>query len=281
MKRQCRTILTLIVCATMTACGGAFEPEAESVGVATEALENGNILNTNSLNPSAQNPSALKPSMLAAGALSLSALSPAALAAIQMPGIDGDRSRQLLQYTVSCALAPTDSFSFTWTDGLGVVHQESYPGLLGLAVNWIDHSPSASDQKWVSACLAARVNWHGVSVTISSRASHPGLNKSGTPEIALYDMEEGAFWGNLFVGSPRLYACNYGPNKGYARSLLRDCAAGHLNELLQEESCGMIEIVGDCQLHCDPLHPNGVYRSNCWASDPSLSTTQVITVFLD
>lgn len=276
MKRQCRTIPTLIVCATITACGGAFEPDAESVGDATEAL-----LNPNALDPSAQNPSALKPSMLAAGALSLGALSPAALAAIQMPGIDGDRSRQLLRYTVSCALAPTDSFSFTWTDADDLVHQESYPGLLGLAVNWRDRAPSSSDQKWVSACLSARVNWHGVSVTISSRASHPVLNNTGAPEIASFDMEEGAFWGDLFVDSPRLYACNYGPNKDYARSQLRDCAAGHLNEQVQEESCGMIRIVGDCRDRCDALHPNGVYRSNCWAWLPWLTTSQVISVFLE
>lgn len=280
MKKQCRRNLTLLVCATMTACGCAFEPEGDSVGVATDALET-NIINTNSLDPSAQNPSALKPSMLAAGPLTLSALSPEALAAIQMPGIDGYHSRQLLQYTMSCALEPTDSFSFTWTDAADVVHEESYPGRLGLAVGWRDHAPSSSDRRWVSACLAARTNWYGISVTISSRASHPALNKAGTPEIASHDMEEGAFWGDLFADTPRLYACNYGPNKSHSRSQLRDCAAGHLNELLQEENCGMIQIVGDCESHCDPLHPNGVYRPSCWAWVSWLSTSQVISVFLE
>lgn len=279
MKRQCGTILTLTVCATMTACGDAFEPGDDSVGVATDALET-NIINPNALDPSAHHSNALRPSMLAAGALSLSALSAEALAAIQMPGIDGDRSRQLLRYTVSCALAPTDSFSFTWTEE-GVVHEESYPGLLGLSVNWRDKAPSSSDRRWVSACLAARANWYGIPVTISSRASHPALNKAGTPELTSHDMEEGAFWGDLFDDNPWLCACNYGPNRDHARSLLRDCAAGHLNEAQQVERCGMIQIVGDCQEHCDPLQPDGHYRPSCWSWLPWLSTSKVITVFLE
>src|SRR5690606_23897959 len=104
----------------------------------------------------------------------------------------------------------------------------------------------------------------GVSVLISSRASHPALNKSGTGELFSYEVEEGAFWGNLFAGTPRLYACHYGPNQAYARSLLRDCAAGHVAADGGEiQECGIIDIVGDCRELCEARHPNGIYHQSC------------------
>ncbi len=44
--------------------------------------------------------------------------------------------------------------------------------------------PDLQGQQWISACLASRVNWYGVPVTLSSRASHPALNDEDLKSIS-------------------------------------------------------------------------------------------------
>ncbi|HSN97861.1 MAG TPA: hypothetical protein VLS89_06170 [Candidatus Nanopelagicales bacterium] len=266
--------------ATMAACGGTLEPGEEPLGSAGDAIEGSNALNPNALNPNALNPNALDPYDLGLYPLIPGALAPEVMTAIQMPGPDGDRSRALLRYAVSCALSASQSFDFTRTDGSGALRQESYPGLLALAPDWATRALHSSEQEWISACLASRVNWYGTSVLISSRASHNALKKSGTEELITYTREEGAFWGNLFANSPRLFSCHHTLNREYSRSKLRDCAAGHVTNSSTVVPCGMIEIVGDCSTSCEPLHPTGLYRSSCSAPGET-QNTQVISVFLD
>src|SRR5262249_39623288 len=153
-----------------------------------------NALNPNALNPNALNPNALNPNALNPNALNPNALSADALAAIMDPGLAGDLSREHLKYTVGCALDPSQAFSFSWTDAYQVVHQENYWGLLGLATFWSSKPLSdVGHQQWISACLAARTNYLGLSVTISSRGPCQALNKHNTPEEDEYTNEEGAF----------------------------------------------------------------------------------------
>jgi len=188
-----------------------------------------------------------------------------------------------LRYVIGCAFDPTQSFAFSWTDDLSIVHNEIYYGELGLATGWQQEAIEASAQRWITACLLSRTNWYGVSVMISSRGSHSGLKKSDTSELTLYPMEEGAFWGNLFAQTPLAHTCYYTPNKDHSRSLLRDCAAGHLDpDLGIVEECGLLGIVGDCGTYCDPLHPSGLYHANCYDTPGSTATkvSEVITVFL-
>jgi len=283
MNLSCRCFLTVVVSLVTAACGGTLEQDEESVGAIEEGLECENALNPNALNPNALNPNALNPNALNPNALNPNALSPGALAAIQMAGPDGALSRQLLRYVVSCAFAPTQSFSFSWTDELGVFHHETYGGMLGLATTWMNHALSQSDAQWVSACLASRVNWYGASVTISSRSSHPGLNKSGTPELTTYTHEEGSFWGNLFVANPQVFSCHHAANRPHSRGHLRDCAAGHLGVGGSVEECGILQIVGSCDARCLPLNPKGAYRPGCDddLQDQQPPVSQVITVFLE
>jgi hypothetical protein len=242
------------------------------------ALEGPNALIPNALIPNALIPNALMPSALVPSALSPSTLSPSAMNAIQDPTSTGDLSRQLLQYTVGCAFNTSQSFSFSWTTSKGQVKNETYAGILGLAPSWVVKPLSGTDQEWVSACLASRVNWYGVSIMISSRAGHPGLNKSGMPEMAAYTHNEGAFWGNVFSSTPHAYACFYGPNQDYSRSQQRDCAAGHLQPGGNVVECGIIQIVGACENQCQSFNMVGQYYSGC--SGPSGSSKAVITTFL-
>jgi hypothetical protein len=251
-------------------CGIATDPD-ERLEIAQSALEDDNALNPNALNPNALNPNALNPNALAWTALDFPALVPGAKSALQNATEAGVLSRELLKYVVSCAFTSEQSFVFSWLGDAGELHVETYPGLLGLASAWSYRQPSTAEQQWVSACIASRVNLYGVSVTISSRASHTALNKVGTTEMVTYTVEEGAFWGNLFGAPGALFACYNEANREHARMLSRACAAGHEGSS-GIESCGMIEIVGSCDAHCDEFQPIGLYRSSCDGSGKVIST---------
>jgi hypothetical protein len=73
-----------------------------------------------------------------------------------------------------------------------------FSGSLGLAADWIDHRLASKDERWVSACMFARVNAFDTAEAISLRGAHPGLTVS-PDEGSLYTVVEGAFYGNLFT----------------------------------------------------------------------------------
>jgi hypothetical protein len=234
---------------------------------------------TNALTMNALTMNALTMNALTMNALTMNALTPTNLSAIQSATPTGDLSRQLLRYTVGCALDSTQSFSFSWTDSSGITRNETYWGSLGLAPSWATRALTGSAQEWISACLASRTNWYGTSVMLSFRGGTPRLNKSGTSEMTTYTMNEGAFWGNLFASTPYVYACHYGPNKAYSRSQSRDCAAGHLLTDGSIAECGMIEIVGACESVCEPMTEQGKFYPSCTAPGGDANTA-VITTFL-
>ncbi|MFS8065243.1 MAG: hypothetical protein ACMG6S_02605 [Byssovorax sp.] len=257
-----------------------------------EAVENANALNVNALNANALNANALALNAINASALDVNALNPTELSALKHPGEAGYLSRQLMKYVVSCALGPAQSFSFSWTDILGDVHAEIYPGQLGLATSWSQAPLDLQGQQWISACLASRVNWYGVSVTLSSRGSHPALDKESLDETLTYATEEGAFWGNLFTSPPSVFACSDTLGIAHARAKQRDCAAGHIDQGGNIQECGILHIVGSCAAYCQPLDLFGAYHPRCVSNlDGSLlfgpflnnptATTSAITVFLD
>jgi hypothetical protein len=245
----------------------------EALGTAQQKALNPNALNPNALNPNALNPNALNPNALNPNALNPNALSSGALEAIQDPGSDGDLSRQLLKYTVSCALDATQSFNFSWTDADDVVHDETYTGLLGLAADWAMGALSSAGQQWVSACLASRVNWYGAEVILSSRGPSTLLGTT-SGERSEYSHLEGAFYGNLFGESPAVHACHYAPDDSNSRSLYRDCAAGHVNADSSISACGVVELAGSCGDLCDTAVGEGLYYPGCGSS------AYVITTYL-
>ncbi len=291
-RRLATAIVAVLFAAPTPACIADVD-EREPVGEVAAALENGNALNANALNANALNANALNANALNANALNANALSPAAIHALQIPDAVGDLSRQLMKYVVSCALEPGQSFSFSWTDSSGAPHDETYPGLLGLAPSWSAAPLNVTGQQWVSACLASRVNWYGVSVVLSSRGSNPAINSEGLNETVRYLPEEGAFWGNLFTATPAVFACNNSLGKGYARAHLRVCAAGRpdADGDGEVEECGILHIVGSCATYCQPLDLLGLYHPLCVSNlggngllgpllSNSTATTTAITVFL-
>jgi hypothetical protein len=290
---------TLVVCALVTsafvsACANSPEEVDSPLGTARSAALNPNALNPNALNPNALNPNALNPNglpaaaplapaLLAEGPLSWATIDPAAVAALEDTTGVGDLARQLLKYTVGCAFDPTQSFDFTWFDAAGAEHDESYPGLLGLATEWAGQAPSPRDEKWVSACLISRANYLGVSVMLSSRGENPAISSVSESEQAAYPMEEGAFFGNVFTSAPTAYACDDVADDANSQSLDRFCAAGYPDGSGNLESCGIIQRLGSCSDYCTPLY-DGEYHMFC-ATEPLSQgwqglTMAVVTVFL-
>jgi hypothetical protein len=262
----------------------AAEPDEEmdeTIGQAEGAVINTNALNLNALNLNALNLNALNLNALNLNALNLNALGVEALSVLYDPGLSGDLARHAMQYIVSCALDSNDSFSFTWTDGAGVPHDESYPGHLGLAPHWLDGPLAPAEADWVSACLISRANLYGVSVQISSRGKHAALKHPDEAELSAFTRREGAFWGDLFSTSPVAYACHEPAEVSHARQAHRDCAAGHVGALGQVEDCGIIEIAGACDDLCTGIHAQYGYRKRCGTSPGAPDETKrVVTVFL-
>jgi len=274
-RHDLSVICCLIALGTTAACGGSPEDVDPGVGEARNAALNANALNANALNANALDPGALTPSMLGGGPLDWASLDGSAQGALTDGGERGGLARQLLKYTVGCAFDSTQSFSVTWSDEAGD-HTETYTGLLGLAVGWADGALVEPEQQWVSACLASRVNYFGVSVLLSSRSE---LLPSTESERADYPAEEGAFWGNLFSSTPTAFACDYVPDDDHSRKAYRVCAAGYDDGSGTLQGCGIIERVGPCSEACGQLEGEQYYRS-CSSDGGETSAAQVITVFL-
>jgi hypothetical protein len=279
--------ITAIVCSgcatlLLAGCGaGSIDSMDEGPsGEVAQEIEVSNAMNPNAMNPNAMNPNAMNPNAMNPNALSPSAMSASAMLALQDPGPAGDLSRQLLKYTVSCALDSTQSFSFSWTDALGAVHDETYPGLLGLATTWATRPLEVTGQRWVTACLASRVNWYGTPVMLSSRAAHPNLSTQSAAEQSAFPREEGAFFGNVFTESPAVYACYNASNVAHSHSLFRDCASGHVDAGGAVVDCGPVQVLGDCADYCAPLDAAGLYHPSCASVVGGSSLVNVVTTYL-
>ena len=118
--------------------------------------------------------------------------------------VDG---REVYSYMINCAVPAGKQIEATIPDAADIAPPDtlytckdgrcSFPGALGLAEHWIDRPLSPKGQRWVSACLFARVNAYGVTVKLSMRGDAPSLYVS-PKEMARFSLQEGAFYGNIF-----------------------------------------------------------------------------------
>jgi hypothetical protein len=269
----------------LLACGPAPDELLAGPGGSaelTQALLGANALTPNGLNPNGLSPNGLSPNGLSPNGLSPNSLSPAALAAIQDPAPIGHLSRMLLRYAVACAFDPTQSFAFSWTDSYGVRHDETYRGYLAVSPAWATQPLGREGQQKVSACLGALTNYYGVSVMVSLRSlEEPLKTLTGSPELTQYSFIEGAFFGNLFEATPRLYACYNDANIDHSRAALRDCAVGHVSTTDGSlENCGLIQRLGSCSRHCQKVNGAGQYYPACVDPVTRTSTKAVLTTAL-
>lgn len=178
--------------------------------------------------------------------------------------------RLLLEYTVQCAL-PEGDHVVVRRDG----HDVILHGSLGLAPHWKRSPMTAVDQRWMTACILARMNAFGVTVKLSLRADHEALRSVDPVERQRYTYEEGAFYGNLFTDPPALYACSGagGARRAPTRRLRVCTQPPRRGEAVNR--CGMT-MTGACADVCE-MH-DGIYR-NCRGG--GARHHEVLTVFLE
>lgn len=179
-----------------------------------------------------------------------------------------DDGRELLSLVVSCAV-PLGTTLVATVNGVDF----DFPGEIGLAPQWLSIRLDPVGQRWVSACMLARVSAHEVVIPISMRGPSPALATDAL-ERATWTLEEGAFFGDVFgpLDEPlQWFACRGRDKaKGNAGELAdRDCAApdpAHPGITL----CGMV-FAGDCgnfarDQACEAFSPRGTFYEDCHTS---------------
>jgi hypothetical protein len=236
MVRKSSVGLGLLALASVgaAACGGEDVAEVRSSVLSTNALT-ANALTANALTANALTANALTANALTANALTANALT--------ANGLTDPLAREFLKYVVSCALDDGDSVSVT-VDGQRYV----FAGSLGLAPEWGERHGSCDEscQRWVSACVLARIDAQGVTRPISIRGANPALAPA-PHEMRDYPVREAAYFGNLFVpGQPRYLCLSPGQT-----SDPRVCGPSL-------DGCPMT-VVGSCADACAHPGPNGSF----------------------
>jgi hypothetical protein len=277
-----KTQAWLFVSLFMLGCTHEVEEAAEGpLGAAHGPLSAQNSIDPNSIDPNSIDPNSIDPNSIDPNSIDPNALTPGTLSstsmtALQNPGEAGRMSRMLVQYLVSCAFDNTQSFSFTWSDDDGP-HSEEYWGSMGLVPEWEERGLTLTEQRWVSACIAARTNMYGVPVMISMRGTHAALGLE-EGESGTYTFQEGAFWGNIFGDAPDLKSCYFANKVTESRAEQRFCAARTADSI----ECNNIDSVGPCTI--SPVDPALCVLRTDSPSDGYVTCggeSEVITTFLN
>jgi hypothetical protein len=237
------------------------------VGDDTETVESAVTID-NSLAANSLAANSLAANSLAANSLAANSLAANSLAAnsLMVSALRDPLARQLLKYVVSCALDPDEDVSIR-IDG----RRYTFPGELGLAPEWGRNGGSCDRacQRWVSACVLARVDAAGVKRTISLRGDNPALAPVAR-ELRNFTDREATYYGNLFVRDRPLFAC-LSPDKDEDPRVCGDSLA----------DCPMT-VVGSCDDACRDEGPVGDYLDCSDRGRAGRGTVyhEAITVFL-
>jgi len=140
---------------------------------------------------------------LAANGLAANGLAANGLAAngLAANGLADPAAQKFMEYVVSCALPAGHAVTYTRA---GVSY--TFAGGIGVAPEWERKSCDGSCQRWVSACVLARLNKLGVHRQSSIRGANDAL--ALTPhELQDFPMREATYYGNLFQPDQPRYAC--------------------------------------------------------------------------
>lgn len=151
--------------------------------------------------------------------------------------LTSEAGQELVTYLVECTL-PLGR-SITKNDPLhgGTI---IFDGYVGLAPQWETGACNQDCQQWVSACLLARSNALGRSISIEMVASHPAIGSRRTQPF-IYLFEEAGFHGNLFLDPPQSHSCL---GTGGVLSLLQTRLCG----VLPWVTCGFDSVLDTCFL---------------------------------
>jgi len=223
------------------------EPEDQQTGrLAANGLSSGNFLNA--LQGGIYNPAMLTPTTMA--------------------GMTNTANRQATAvYVIGCALATGHNI---------VYNSVTYQGAIGLADNWTSGSLTTAQQQLVTSCVLSRVNYFARTVEISVRGPISPQYDNTTTELANYTGEEGAFWGNIFVSTGTINACegvDETANPSWGNFVSRVCAEPDPNNP-GYTLCGFVNH-GSCTTAC--TDDSAGYYTGCSSHEGAYS--EVTTVY--
>jgi hypothetical protein len=241
-------------------CGGETDDDVEQV---QSAVMTENALSMNALTMNALTMNALTMNALTMNALTMNALT---MNALTMNGLRDPLSRELFTYIVSCALEDGDHVSVK-IDG----KRYTFDGSLGLAPEWGEDRGSCDGecQRWVSACVLARVDAAGVKKPISIRGDHPALRPT-MDELRRFTDREATYYGNIFAANKPRFLC-LSPGKTSDQRVCGDSLA----------HCPMT-VVGSCDDACEDEGRYGAFEecSDKGRAGRGHTYDESITVFL-
>jgi hypothetical protein len=167
------------------------------------------------------------------------------------------------EYLVECALPLGESITKTVDSEVLELH-----GLLGLAPEWADGACDEDCQQWVSACLLARTNVSGETVTLWIQSDHAAVGY-GVPEDLVH---EASWFGNLFDGSGEQYYCKGAPGgPAAAKREGRTCSSG--------QGCGFTKYAHCDNGRCTMAGPDDEVPIDCTAG--GAATYRTISTFVE
>jgi hypothetical protein len=259
-NHSCFVAVGAMLLGSVAGCGGEVDDDLDT---AVSSAITDNALSANALSANALSANALSANALSANALSANALSANALIA---NALRDPLAREFLKYVVSCALDDGDDISVR-VDG----KKYTFSGSLGLAPEWgaARGSCDGDCQRWVSACVLARVDFAGVKRPISLRGEHRAL-RPDPGELRDYRVAEGAYFGNLFVKNQPRYLClapGQDSNERVCGPSLKDCP---------------MTVVGSCEDACAHMGPNRSFAECSTSGEAGRHRVyeETITVFL-
>jgi hypothetical protein len=259
----------------LAAAGGCEGPAGElesDVGTTVQALEGENGLSWNGLSYNGLAFNGLSFNGLSFNGLSFNGLSFNGMAfngmsfnGMSFNGLADPTVKQFVSYLVECALPAGESVTYR-VEGT----RYRFQGDMGLAPEWKDGPCRGNCQRWITACMLARLNKTGDHVQISMRGPHDGLALDRN-EAQEFTKREAAYYGNMFDSAHKIYAC-YSPG---TPSIPRVCGDS-LN------GCPM-NVVGSCDRACRDDARDGSFRdcgdrANVYRANRVFD--EVITVFL-
>ena len=117
--------------------------------------------------------------------------------------VDPPARVKILRYLVECGLPAGVEVQIQYRGSLETLGR----GILGLGPGLRSGAMSTAEQEKVSACLLARVNAEGQSVSVDLFGPMANLNTASAAELDTYSAQEGVFFGNLFLATPVAHAC--------------------------------------------------------------------------
>lgn len=169
------------------------------------------------------------------------------------------------EYLVECALPLGQSITKT-VDGQPL----ALHGLLGLAPEWASGACNEMCQQWVTACLLARTNVSGQSVTIWIQAEHPAVGY-GIPDDVVH---EASWFGNLFESPSAQYVCRGAPSgPAAAKHEGRTCSLG--------QGCGFTKYSKCDHGRCTMAGPDDDVPAACTPNGAGATPYPAISSYVD